>query len=102
MSQEPVVSIRTYSLVLLVLVLLTVLTVGISFIPLSPDWHMALGISIAIVKATLVALFFMHLLHSQRLMWVIVIASLVWLYILISLTTADYLSRGVIPHMPGH
>ena len=54
--------------VLIVLLVLTCLTVGVSFFNLgSPVWHIAVGISIAVVKASLVVLFFMHALHGSRL-----------------------------------
>jgi len=102
MSLEPVVSVRTYALVLLALILLTFLTVGISFIHLSGGWHITFGLLIGVVKASLVALFFMHLLHSPRLSWLIVFLALVWLLLLFALTLADYFTRELIPFMPGH
>lgn len=45
-------------------------------------------------KATLVVLFFMHVKYSARLTWVVVVASVVWLGILLALTLADYASRA--------
>ncbi len=95
-------SLRGYSVVLLGLVLLTGLTVGISFIPLASGWHLTAGLTIGLAKAILVALFFMHVLHSPRLTWIIIAAAALWLLILISLTLTDYVSRGAIPGMPGH
>ena len=52
-----------------------------------------LALGIAVVKAVLVLLFFMHLLHSTRLTWVVIGASLFWLGILMVLTLSDYLTR---------
>jgi cytochrome c oxidase subunit 4 len=49
---------------------------------------------IAFGKALLVALIFMHLRYSRRLMRVVVAAGLFWLGILIALTMSDYLTRG--------
>lgn len=102
MSLEPVIRVRTYALVLAALIVLTFATVGISFIQLSPAWHLTFGLLIGVVKASLVALFFMHLLHSPRLSWLIVFLALVWLLLLFALTLADYFSRDLIPFMPGH
>lgn len=102
MSYEPVLSVRTYSTVLVALLLLTVLTVGVSFIPLEAAWHETIGLLIAVVKASLVVLFFMHVIHSPKLTWLIVAVSIAWLVILISLTFTDYLTRNQIPFMPGH
>lgn len=99
---EPIVSVRRYVLVLIALVLLTVLTVAISFAPLAGHWHIVAGLSIGAVKASLVGLFFMHLIHSRHLNWIVVAASVFWILILFSLIFADYLIRGFIPHMPGH
>jgi cytochrome c oxidase subunit 4 len=102
MSLEPVVSVRTYALVLVALIVLTFATVGISFIELSPGWHLTFGLLIGVIKASLVALFFMHLIHSPRLALLIVFLALVWLLLLFALTFADYISRGLVPYMPGH
>jgi cytochrome c oxidase subunit IV len=49
---------------------------------------------IAFAKASLVALIFMHLRYSRRLMRVVAAAGLFWLGILIALTMSDYLTRG--------
>jgi caa(3)-type oxidase subunit IV len=45
-------------------------------------------------------LFFMHLLHSHRLMMIVAIASFLWLAIMVALTLNDYLTRGGL-HIPG-
>ena len=82
--------------------MLTIATVAVSFIPLAGGWHEAIGLSIGVVKASLVVLFFMHVLHKPHLASLIAVAALVWLTILISLTLVDYFTRGLIPFMPGH
>jgi cytochrome c oxidase subunit III len=48
----------------------------------------------AFAKALLVALFFMHLRYSLRLMRIVVVAGLYWLAIMIALTMSDFLTRG--------
>jgi cytochrome c oxidase subunit 4 len=90
---ERVLSRPTYFLVFAILISLTLLTVGISFLDLG-RWHAPAGLTIATCKAVLVALFFMHLLHSHRLTWVVVAGALFWLGILMVLTMADYLTRS--------
>jgi cytochrome c oxidase subunit 4 len=97
-----IVSTTTYISVLVALLVLTVLTVAVSFMHLSPIGHVAAGLAIATVKATLVVLIFMHALHSPRTTWCVIVASVVWLVILFSLTYTDYLTRGDLPQMPGH
>ena len=49
--------------------------------------------TIAVAKATLVVLFFMHVRYSTRLTWVVVAGSVFWLGILLALTFSDYLTR---------
>src|SRR5262249_4775978 len=48
----------TYTIVCVLLVLLTVLTVGVSTLPLEGVWHLVIGLAIAVCKASLVVLFF--------------------------------------------
>ena len=57
-------------------------------------WNTPVALIIATIKAVLVILFFMHVIHSTRLTWVVVIASFLWLAVLFVLTFADYLTRG--------
>jgi cytochrome c oxidase subunit 4 len=52
-----------------------------------------IALVIATIKAALVILYFMHVIHSTRLTWVVVIGSFVWLGVLFVLTFADYLTR---------
>jgi cytochrome c oxidase subunit 4 len=53
-----------------------------------------IALLIATIKAALVILFFMHVIHSTRLTWVVVIGSFLWLGVLFVLTFADYLTRS--------
>jgi cytochrome c oxidase subunit 4 len=98
----PMASVKTYVSVLVVLVALTVLTVTVSFFPLPEALHIGAGLVIAIVKATLVVLFFMHAVHSPRVTWCVIVVSIAWLLILFSLTLADFMTRSMVPFMPGH
>ncbi len=96
-------SVATYASVLIALLALTILTVGISFLPVAGRWHITAGLVIALVKASLVAaLFFMHVISSHRLTWAVIAVAIFWLLIMVSLTFSDYLTRGMIPYMPGH
>ncbi len=93
---------KSYSLVCAVLVLLTFLTVGLSFTPVTGFWHIAIGLAIALCKASLVVLFFMHALVSPRLTWIVITVACFWLGILLVLTLDDYFTRGLVPFTPGH
>jgi cytochrome c oxidase subunit 4 len=96
------IRVRTYIIVCALLILLTVLTVGVSFAPIAGQWHVIIGLTIAVTKATLVVLFFMHVLLSSRLTWCVIVVTCFWFILLLVLTGADYMSRGIVPFMPGH
>ena len=93
----PLTPTRTYYGVFAALIVLTLVTVGASFLELGA-WHTTVGVLIGVVKATLVGLFFMHLLHSSKASWLAVLAGLFWLAILMTLTLSDYLSRQVLAY----
>jgi cytochrome c oxidase subunit 4 len=89
---ESITPTRTYYLVFVALVTLTCLTVVVSFLELGP-WHTTFGILVGVVKASLVGLFFMHLLHSSKASWLAVVSGVFWLGIMMLLTLTDYLTR---------
>jgi len=82
-----------YYLVFAALMVGTALTVGIAFVDLGP-LNNVLMLGIAMTKALLVVLFFMHVRWSTRLTWVVAASGFVWLLILFGLTMQDYLTRG--------
>jgi cytochrome c oxidase subunit IV len=88
-----VVPTRTYYLIFLTLMLCTAITVAVAFIDLGP-LNTVVAMIIAVLKATLVVLFFMHVKYSTRLTWAVIAGSLFWLGILLVLTLGDYLTRG--------
>ena len=85
-------SLAMYFGIFLALMVLTVLTVVASRFDFGA-WNTFVAMAIAIVKATLVILFFMHVIHASRLTWVVVLASFLWLGVLFVLTFSDYLTR---------
>jgi cytochrome c oxidase subunit 4 len=100
---ERVVSPATYVVVCIALILLTILTVTLSFFDLGlSTWHIAVGLFIALGKASLVVLFFMHALYSPRLTWSVILVACFWLALLLVLTLSDYFNRNSVPFMPGH
>ena len=88
-----VVSPRLYYLVFGTLMVLTGVTVWVAFVDLK-IFNTIVALTIAVVKATLVVLFFMHVKYATRLTWVVVVSGFVWMSILFALTLSDYLSRG--------
>jgi cytochrome c oxidase subunit 4 len=94
-----VIAKKVYFLVLGALIALTALTTGVAYIDLGV-WNTVVALTIGVSKATLVALFFMHLRWSSHLMRIVLLAALLWLAILIGLTTTDFFTRGWTP-VPG-
>ena len=93
MSTEHAVSKRSYYTVFLVLLVCTYLTWQIAYFDLGPLNTLA-ALAIAVFKAALVVLFFMHARSSPRLTWIVIAAGLFWLGILLVLTASDYLTRN--------
>ena len=87
-----VVPLRTYYLIFLTLMVCTAITVAVAFVDLGP-LNIIVAMAIAVLKATLVVLFFMHVKYSTRLTWVVVLGSIFWLGIMFVLTMGDYLTR---------
>jgi len=87
---------KLYILVFAALIVLTGLTTGVAFINLG-KWNTVAALAIAVCKASLVVLFFMHLRWGSNLLRIVVVSSLLWLAILISLTTTDFFSRDWTP-----
>ena len=88
-----VVPTRVYYTIFAILMLCTGLTVWIAFLDLGPLNAIA-ALAIAVFKATLVVLFFMHVKYSTKLTWAVVLGSVFWFGILIALTMSDYLTRA--------
>jgi cytochrome c oxidase subunit IV len=94
---EHIVSKKVYFLIFGALILGTVLTYVAARFDLDPIFtgaNTVVALTIAVIKATLVVLYFMHVRYSSRLTWVVVVAGFFWLGIMFALTMSDYLSRG--------
>jgi cytochrome c oxidase subunit IV len=87
------VPLRTYLSVFFALMVFTVVTVAVAFFDLG-NANVLVALVVAVVKATLVVLFFMHVKYSSRMVQLVVIAALAWLMILFGITLSDYLTRG--------
>ena len=86
-------SIGLYLGVFAALLVLTATTTAVAFVDLGPFNNVA-AIGIAAVKATLVVLFFMHMKGSPKMVPIVFLSGIAWLFILLSITLADYFSRG--------
>jgi cytochrome c oxidase subunit 4 len=85
--------VRSYVTVFGTLMVLTTVTVTAAFTNLG-SLNFPIALAIAITKATVVILFFMHVKYSSRLTKFVVASCLFFLACLFGLTFTDYLSRG--------
>jgi len=90
---EHTISKSTYIAIFAALMVLTATTVFVARIDLGP-MNVVVALVIAVFKATLVVLFFMHVRYSPRIIALLIFAGLIWLALLIGLTLTDYLSRS--------
>lgn len=90
-----VVSVKTYIAIFLALMVLTALTVYVAFLDFGHGLlNDLVAMTIAVAKALLVLVIFMHLKYSARILWLIAGSSVIWMIIMIGLTLADYKSRA--------
>jgi cytochrome c oxidase subunit 4 len=99
MSEAAQPTLRTYLVVYALLMLGLAATVGVAYVPLG-SVNLLVALTIAFAKATLVVLYFMHVLYSPKLTWIGIFAGMLWLAILLSLVAADYVSRDWLPARP--
>jgi cytochrome c oxidase subunit 4 len=91
---EHIVSRTVYFVIFGALIVLTVVTYFAAQIHFRIEAiNTIIALAIAVTKATLVILYFMHVRYSPRLTWVVVTSGFFWLAIMITLTLSDYLTR---------
>jgi cytochrome c oxidase subunit 4 len=91
---EEVVQPKVYVRTCIVLLALLALTWAIAYVDLGP-FNLIVSLAVAIAKAIVIALFFMHIKGS--LLHFAAMAGVIWLLFLISLTLGDYITRGWVP-----
>lgn len=95
-AHDHVVPVSLYFRIFGALMVLTALTVGIAMFDLGA-LNTPVALLIAVSKATLVLLFFMHLKYSPRLLTIVACAGFVWLAVMLILTMSDISTRDWIP-----
>jgi cytochrome c oxidase subunit IV len=88
-----VVPLSLYFGIIFVLFVLTGVTVWTARMDLGA-YNTLVALAIAITKATLVVLYFMHVRWSKKIVWIMVASSMLWFAILIAFTMQDYMSRS--------
>ena len=96
---EHIVSKKLYFIIFGALMVLTFLTVVAANYDLgSEKINTIVALAIAVTKAVLVVLYFMHVRYSSRLTWVVVAGGFLWLAIMVGLTMSDFLTRGFLTY----
>jgi len=90
-----ILPLKIYFLVAVTLLVLTYVTVKVSYYNFG-TWNLIVAMAVATIKASLVALFFMHLKYDERFNGVIFVSALAVLGIFFSLTLADTVERGAL------
>lgn len=94
-------TVKMYFAIFFALATLTVVTVLAARFDFAPMMGVQMGgfannivaLGIAVTKASLVVLFFMHVRYESKLVGLAVVASVIWLAFLILITVSDYLTR---------
>ncbi len=81
------------------LFILTIVTVGVHYLALPHPWSIIVAMVVAVMKASLVALFFMNLYWDKKFNSLLFVASIVFLALLVGLSLMDTLFRT--PLSPG-
>ena len=94
---EHIVSPRIYAVIGATLLMFTGVTYYAATLDLNHIYHglnVIVALAIAVFKATLVVLYFMHARYSPKRTQLVIIAGIFWLALLLLLTLSDYLSRA--------
>jgi cytochrome c oxidase subunit 4 len=91
-SSHHIVPVKVYVAVWLALIVGTVVTWQVALIDLG-RLNVVVALTIAVCKASLVVLFFMHVKYSPKLTKLVVICGVFWLAILLTMTESDLLTR---------
>lgn len=89
-TQDVAAQVRGYMFVFGALLVLTVVTVGVKYLHLPETPAVLIGLSIAVVKATLVAMYFMHLKGEKPMVyWPLGLTAFLFVGLLVSLLFAE-------------
>lgn len=82
--------VRGYMIIGGTLLVGTILTVLASYVDLGHQWNIVLALVIATVKASLVALFFMHLISERQMIYIVLAFTAFFLVGLMFLTIGSF------------
>ena len=92
-AHQHIVPVRIYFTVFAILMVLLFVTVWIAYQPLG-YFNLPVALTIAVIKAILIIMYFMEVKYGSKLLWAFVSSSFVFLMFFFILTMNDYVSRG--------
>jgi cytochrome c oxidase subunit 4 len=69
--------VRVYIIVFVVLMALTLITVAVSYLDLPPAMAITVALFVATVKGSLVACYFMHLISEKKLIYAVLVITVI-------------------------
>jgi len=92
MSTAHITSVRVYLAVFVALLIGTGLTVWVAYYDLGL-LNTPVALTVAVIKASLVVIYFMGVRFNTPLTKVVVVSGFLWLFILFGITMSDYMTR---------
>ena len=91
--------VKTYYMVFSALMVLTIITVAVSYLELATPMAITVALIVAIIKGSLVALFFMHLAHERKIIyWALTLTLIFFIFLMfVPLFTNSDKILGTIP-----
>lgn len=93
MSAHHIIPLKTLLSTTLALVVLTIATVGVFYMPIPAPFDVVAAIFLASFKATLVGMFFMGLYYDEKFNTVVLIYSFLFFLVFIGITLLDTMYR---------
>lgn len=91
-SHHHIVSVSVYLAIFAALLVGTALTVWVAYFDLGA-FNIVVALAIAVTKASLVVLYFMHVKYSSKLVQLAACTGFIWLAIMIGFTFSDVFTR---------
>ncbi len=77
--------VRVYIIVFVALMALTIITVAVSYLDLPPAIAIAVALFVATIKGSLVACYFMHLISEKKLIYAVLVITVIKFIALLAL-----------------
>lgn len=94
--QEPDISVKTYTLAYIAMLVLLLINIGIAFLNLG--WaSMLIALVIGVMETAILALVLMQAYYEKTLVHIAMGGGVLWFLILVTLTLNDYITRNWLP-----